>query len=77
MLVDFWALEFSGVLWTSDMQVKKKKRKDEPLALYIAREREREPLQLKNSRKNAGRQIHASPLDGGDIKLSGVNGRAS
>ena len=74
VLVDFWALEFSGVL-CSDVWIKKKK--GASLALYIAGGREKKSLPLKNSRNDAGRQIHISPLDEGDIKLSGVNGRAS
>jgi len=44
---------------------------------YIARRREKRSLPLKNSRKNVGRQIYASPLDEGDIKTLGVNGHAS
>ena len=71
MLKDFWALEFSGAL-CSDVRIKKKKGSSQ--VLYIA---EKKPLSLTNSRSNAGRQIPISPLDEGDIKLSGVNGRAS
>ena len=40
VLVDFWALEFSGVLWTSDVQIKKKKMSLSG-ALYSRREREK------------------------------------
>ena len=74
VLKDFWALKFSGAL-CSDVQIKKKKGASQ--ALYIAGGREKKSLPLTNSRSNAGRQIHISPLDEGDIKLSGVNGRAS
>ena len=69
--MDFWALEFSRVLCSD------KKKKGASLALYIVGGREKKSPPLKNSRDNAGRQIHISPLDEGDIKLSGVNGRAS
>ena len=74
MLKDFWALEFSGAL-CSAVWIKKKKGASQ--ALYIARGREKKSHPLTNSRSNAGRQIHISSLDEGDIKLSGVNGRAS
>ena len=74
MLKDFWALEFSGAL-CSDVRIKKKKGSSQ--ALYIAGEREKKFLLLTNLRSNAGRQIHISPLDEGDIKLSRVNGHAS
>ena len=74
MLKDFWALEFSGAL-CSDVRIKKKEGSSQ--ALYIAGGREKKSLPLTNSRSNAGRQIHISPLDERDIKLSGINGRAS
>ena len=75
MLKDFWALEFSGALY-SDVRIKKKK-KGASQALYIAGGREKKSPPLTNSRNNAGRQIHISPLDEGDIKLPEGNGRAS
>ena len=74
VLKDFWALEFFGAL-CFDVWIKKKKGASQ--ALYIAGGREKKPFLLTNSRSNAGRLIHILPLDEGDIKLSGVNGRAS
>jgi len=74
VLKDFWALEFSRAL-CSDVRIKKKKGASQ--ALYIAGGREKKPFPLTNSRSNAGCLIHISPLDEGDIKLFGVNGRAS
>ena len=76
VLKDFWALEFSGDLY-SDVRIKKKEKKGASLTSYIAGRREKRSILPKKSRNNDGRSIRVSPLDEGDKKPSEVNGRAS